>query len=314
MPGDEGLLLEVCLPAGGQAEEAWRGVRRRAELRFPRLAVEERPAAAGEGFSIRIRRPGGQAVRWDMVPDQNAEAPFLGLLEAILDPPPSSPLAGLEPLPAVTLYAARWCSASSGALGLLGRLAAADPRLSLRVVDAEELSPAERPPALSSVPWAVLGAGEARLFGTFTETEFREALEACLRGEGPLWSLRHLLSRKLAGEIRELLEAGVLRPRDLGRLVVFPDLGTRLAATHFLSEEAGRGTLDLREAGEVLAEALLLQDPRDRGDAAYALGEMGDPRFLKAVEALLHDPDDEVREAAEEAAERIRGCGPPVTG
>ncbi|MGC8762980.1 MAG: HEAT repeat domain-containing protein [Acidobacteriota bacterium] len=314
MGREEVPLLEVRLPTGGTGEEAWRTTRRRAELRLPRLAIAESPAAPQERFSIQIRRPEGRPISWEMVPDQNAEAPFLGLLEALRDPPAPSPLAGLTPLPKVTLYAARWCSASSGALALLCPLAAAEPSLALRVVDGEDLAPEERPPALASVPWVVLGEGESRLFGTFSEGEFREALEAHLRGEGPLWTLRHLLSRKLAGEVRELLAAGVLRARDLGRLVVFPDLGTRLAATHFLSEEAGRGGLDLSEAGEALVEALLLKDPRDRGDAAYALGEMGDPRFLKALEALRADPDGEVREAAEEAAERIRMRGGPLTG
>ncbi len=314
MADEKGLFLDVRLPAGGGAKEAWLPVRRKVELRFPRIPIEETPSPPGKPFSLEVHRNPGRPVLWEMVPDQNAEAPFLGLLEGLLAPPESSPLAGLEPLPEVALYAARWCSASSGALGLLGRLAAAEPRLSLRVVDAELLAPQERPPALSSVPWAVLGAGETRLFGTFSEGEFREALEAHLRGEGGLWSLRHLLSRKLSAEIRELLGAGALRPRHLGLLVVSPDLGTRLAATHFLSEEAARGVLDLREAGEALAEALLSKNPRDRGDAAYALGEMEDPRFLEVLEPILRDPDEEVREAAEEAAERIRKSGRPLTG
>lgn len=314
MPGEENLLLEVRLPIGDPVRKAWRSVRQRTERRFPRLTVVEKPAASGERFSIRIQRPLGRTVRWEMVPDRNAEAPFLGLLEGVLLPPSSSPFAHLASLPDVTVFAARWCSASSGTLGLLGRLAASEPRLSLRVIDAEALSPKERPLALASVPWTVLGGGETRLFGTFGEGELADAFRAHIQGEGPLWSLGHLLSRKLSEEVHELLKGGVLKARDLGLLVLFPDLGTRLAATHFLWQEAERGGLELFEAGEVLVQALQRRDPRDRGDAAFALGGMGDPRFLKALEALLEDPDEEVREAAAEASERIRGRRRPLTG
>lgn len=290
-------------------------MRRRAELRFPGLRVEERPPEGDGRFSLRILRPGAAGIRWEMIPDQNAEAPFLGLLEGLQTPPARSPLARLSPLPPVTLYAARWCSASSGVLGLLAALAAAEPRLSLRVIDAEELLPAERPPALASVPWTVLGEGEGRIFGAFTEEDFRGAVQAHIQGEASLWTLRNLLSRRLDDEARELIHAGLLRSEDLGRLVLSPDLGVRLAAIHFLSKASSDAALDLRAAGDVLAGVLREGEPRDRGDAAYALGEMGDPRFLAALEALRGDPDEEVREAAEEAREKILGAsGGTLTG
>jgi len=248
-----------------------------------------------------------------MIPDQNAEAPFLGLLESLargsrpVGPDTLSALENLVELPAVTVYGARWCSASAGVMALACSLAAADPRLSLHLVDAEAVPEEALPPALSAVPWTVIGSGETRLFGSLKEEEALAAIRAAAEGNGGRHTLAHLLRRKKREEAGLLLAAGILSPRDAGWLASrAPDLGVRLAATLLLSELASRDRALAGESVPPLLEGLRSTEARIRGDSAFALGEVGDPEALHALEEALGDGDEEVREAASEALQKIR--------
>jgi len=70
----------------------------------------------------------------------------------------------------------------------------------------------------------------------------------------------------------------------------------------------------LSQMGEVAVEPLLLslqdENPVLRSRAATALGEIGLARVMSPLRELLHDRDDQVREAAERAIERITGAEP----
>ena len=99
----------------------------------------------------------------------------------------------------------------------------------------------------------------------------------------------------------------------LGELLADPQMGVRLGASA-LVEELAVSDPDRRPlAAAALAPLLGGDDPVRRGDAAWLLGFVGGAAELGALErAAAQDPDPEVREAAAEAAARIRGVQPPV--
>jgi len=313
-PGSAPLIrLVVQIPREGPDDAAWSVVRRRAEWGIRGLCIQEKSCDSPCRFALSLQRPSGGAIRWDMLPDQNAEAPFLGLLEGLAQGSCSvraqtkSALESLAYLPPVTVYGARWCGASAGTLALACSLAVADPRLSLHVVDAEGVPKDALPPAVTSVPWTIFGSGEARLFGTLKEEETVAALRAAVEGTGGRHTLAHLLGMKMKEEAGLLLGAGVLTPGDAGWLACrAPDLGVRLAATLFLSDLARRDRALAGGAVPALVEGLSSKEARIRGDAAFALGEVGDPTASPALEGALRDGDEEVREAACEALQKIK--------
>lgn len=312
------IRLVVQVPREGPEGAAWTLVRRRAEWALRGLQIREAPCEPPCRFALSLERPYGGAIVWDMLPDQNAEAPFLGLLEGLAQgscpvrAETQSALASLADLPPMTVFGARWCGASAGALALACSLAVAEPRLSLHVVDAEAVPKEALPPAVTSVPWTIFGSDVARLFGTLKEEETLAAIRAAVAGTGGRHTLAHLLGLKMKEEAGLLLAAGIISPEDAGWLASrASDLGVRLAATLFLSEWARRDRALAGRSVPALVEGLASKEARIRGDAAFALGEVGDPSASPALERALQDGDEEVREAACEALQKIKDLSAP---
>jgi len=95
----------------------------------------------------------------------------------------------------------------------------------------------------------------------------------------------------------------------LGELLASPEMGVRLGASALVEELAvvdpGRRPL----AASALAPLLGQADPVRRGDAAWLLGFVGGAAELASLESLAErDPNADVREAAAEAAEKIRAA------
>ncbi len=93
----------------------------------------------------------------------------------------------------------------------------------------------------------------------------------------------------------------------LGELLADPQLGVRLGASA-LVEELAVSDPDRRPlAAAALAPLLGGADPVRRGDAAWLLGFVGGAGELSALERVAaQDQNADVREAAAEAAEKIR--------
>jgi len=93
----------------------------------------------------------------------------------------------------------------------------------------------------------------------------------------------------------------------LGELLADQQLGVRLGASA-LVEDLAVSDPDRRPlAAAALAPLLAGADPVRRGDAAWLLGFVGGAAELAALESLAEqDPNADVREAAAEAAEKIR--------
>jgi HEAT repeat protein len=94
----------------------------------------------------------------------------------------------------------------------------------------------------------------------------------------------------------------------LGELLASPEIGVRLGAAALVEELAAADPGRRPFAAAALAPLLADADPVRRGDAAYLLGFTGGPAELPALDDLAaRDPNADVREAAAEAAARIRG-------
>lgn len=94
----------------------------------------------------------------------------------------------------------------------------------------------------------------------------------------------------------------------LGELLASPEIGVRLGASALVEELASADPAHRPAAAAALAPLLRAEDPVVRGDAAYLLGFAGGVPELPALDAAAAgDPNTDVREAAEEAATKIRG-------
>ena len=96
----------------------------------------------------------------------------------------------------------------------------------------------------------------------------------------------------------------------LGELLASPEIAVRLGAAALTEELAATDPARRPHAAAALAPLLAAPDPVLRGDAAYLLGFAGAAGELPALDAVAAgDPNADVREAAAEAAEKIRGRG-----
>jgi HEAT repeat protein len=95
----------------------------------------------------------------------------------------------------------------------------------------------------------------------------------------------------------------------LGELLASPEMGVRLGASALVEELAVSDPDRRMLAAAALAPLLTVDDPVKRGDAAWLLGFVGGASELAALESFAaQDPNADVREAATEAVQRIRGA------
>ena len=96
----------------------------------------------------------------------------------------------------------------------------------------------------------------------------------------------------------------------LGELLANPEMGVRLGASALVEELAVSDPARRPLAAPALAPLLGGDDPVRRGDAAWLLGFVGGAAELTALKAIAaQDPNADVREAAVEAAGKIRENG-----
>jgi hypothetical protein len=121
------------------------------------------------------------------------------------------------------------------------------------------------------------------------------------------------LGRGLLDVLVDLFKSDPSLYATLGELLASPELGVRLGASALVEELAAVDGERRPLAAAALAPLLAAEAPVRRGDAAYLLGFVGGGDELAALDALAPgDRNADVREAAAEAAERIRGRGSAV--
>lgn len=95
-------------------------------------------------------------------------------------------------------------------------------------------------------------------------------------------------------------------PAALVPLYESPVFAQRMGALVVMEEALARNPRILDPVVNHLIALTSHEDAGLRGDTAELLGNIGDPRATPALERLLSDPDEDVREAAAEALEKLQ--------
>ncbi len=156
------------------------------------------------------------------------------------------------------------------------------------------------------VPWLRLGPFE--LPGLRTPAELGQ------------WAGRAGTRAGMAEYFRELLDSGELArvlavvKRDFSQLdallLLLADpkttLTVRIGIGAVLEEFAGRA--ELRQQVDALGKLTQSKDPHIRGDAAHFLALTRDARAVPYLKPLLNDPEQQVREIAQESLATLEGA------
>lgn len=120
--------------------------------------------------------------------------------------------------------------------------------------------------------------------------------------------LAEFLGQGLLDVLVDLFKADPSHYPLVGELLADPRIGVRLGASALVEELAAADPTHRPLAAAALLPLLEREDPVIRGDAAWLLGFVGGAPELAALERLAAgDPNADVRDAAAEAAAKVRG-------
>ena len=109
----------------------------------------------------------------------------------------------------------------------------------------------------------------------------------------------------------QLVAEWAKHPNALHRVRIALALGR--IGPHTFADADGDGALDPEEAQAGVAELIAMAADGDRNVremVAFALGEIGDPKAIPALEAALRDPDPDVRKLTQLALKQILSAAP----
>jgi len=250
-----------------------------------------------EGLAERLA-DGRVNIRFRALPEGLEFGVFLAALECLGQAAPAEPLelAAAVSVECMTLPACTHCAPVAEALC---RLAARCPQLSVAVVDLQQAPQYVQRYALTNTPTLVAN-GRTNLHGR-READLAAEIAALASGEHERAALALRLEAGEAAAVAEAcLKEGRL-PEGLCRLVLAEGFATRLGVMVALQQVAAASPTLAAQAVSQLAPLLRDPDPRNRGDAAYLLGELGCPEALPHLQPLLSDHHAEVVSATQDA-------------
>lgn len=155
-----------------------------------------------------------------------------------------------------------------------------------------------------SAPWLRLG-DTFTLIGKQSPDELRLWAEWASGEEGIMHYVEHMLREGGYQHAAAFIAADTHRLKPLLAVIANPEanISVRLGVSGLL--EAYANTPDLQQLLPHLAELARHEDHRVRADACYLLGLTGSKAARTYVEACLNDANEEVREIAEEAMEKL---------
>jgi thioredoxin-like negative regulator of GroEL len=173
----------------------------------------------------------------------------------------------------------------------------------LTVLDATEHPEQAAELGVRAAPW--LRLGPFTLTGEHSEDELRRWAEWASGEEGIVHYVEHLLKKGGYQHAAAFVAADPQRLRPLLSVVTDPDanMTVRLGASALL--EAYTNTPELQKLLPQLAELAHHEDHRVRADACYLLGLTGSSAACTYVVECLDDTNEEVREIAVEAMDKL---------
>jgi thioredoxin-like negative regulator of GroEL len=153
-------------------------------------------------------------------------------------------------------------------------------------------------------PWVRLGA--FTLTGAQSIAELRQWAEWASGEEGTAHYVEHLLVEGGYKQAVAFIAGDAHRLKSLLAIVANPEanISVRLGVSALL--EAYANTAELQTLLPQLAELTFHPDHRVRADACYLLGLAGSIAARAFIEACIEDANEEVREIAEEAMEKLQ--------
>ncbi len=251
--------------------------------------------------------PGG--VRYIGVPDGHETAPFMDAVSGRLPPPPprlAERLPALRMPAALSLYISPQCTFCPVAVCSLIPLAIAQPRLNLTVIDVVLFPEIAERAQVMALPTLVID-GQLRWSGTINVVEVVELLAAeDPAAIGPV-ALEMMLKEGRAREIASLMhERGRVFPA-LFELLSHPEWPVRLGAMVAVEELAALDIGLAQAMTERIWERLDTTGGPAIGDLFYLIGELGCEADIRRMRSAVgDDASADVREAAEEAIEKIK--------
>lgn len=247
------------------------------------------------------------AIHYLALPEGPEEAPFLEALTALagsadLGNLPDQ-LAQLEEPVEVLVFVASGCPNCPHGVRAANALAAASPNITVSVVDASLFGEFASRFQVKSVPTTVVDRG-LTLIGVKTREELAHRL---LELQGPEADKAIFISLVESGRFPDaaghLLEGrGV---ETFAELWSQGALESRISLTLIAQEALEEDPAALNDLVPLLLPALRADDPSRQGDTADLLGAIAHPSAREALEALRHDPNPDVAEAAADALEEI---------
>jgi len=295
-------LLVTPGPDAAQFGRVLSFARALAEAAPSRLCSAVAEAADPDGASLGLVREGraeGRVnVRFRALPEGLEFGVFLSALECLGQAARPEPLelAAAVSVECMTLPACTHCAPVAEALC---RLAARCPQLSVAVVDLQQAPQYVQRYALTNTPTLVAN-GRSFLHGR-TQADLAAEIIALASGEHERAALALRLEAGEAAAVAEACLKEQRLPEGLCRLVLAEGFATRLGVMVALQQVAAASPTLAAQAVLQLAPLLRDPDPRNRGDAAYLLGELGCAGALPHLQPLLSDHHAEVVSAAQEA-------------
>ncbi len=185
---------------------------------------------------------------------------------------------------------------------ILNQLALSFDGVKHLIIDSLSFATRTNKAGVSSVPTVFIG-GTARWVGGISTEDLIKLISTETDDEAWGMTLVSQLNHgELAQALRTLKEHHGANRRLLD-LLTKPDMSNRMTALRLIEVAAEEAPETLEGITMELCKLLENKDDNIRGDAAYALGLIKDPKSKEFLQRALNDPNRDVRETAEEALE-----------
>ena len=274
----------------------------------PRVRVIEE--SRGQGTAPRIRIDPG--LHYHALPLGAELDPFLQALTYLDGHPSQAPFPFQDQLDTMTitadlrLYVAPQCTFCPSVVRQLLPLPFSSPRIELTIIDGLLFPEMAQGHGIKSVPTLILD-DDFRWTGSL---QMNELVRILLKRDPAQLTLSALENMMMEGNANRLaamiLKTGTFFPSFI-ELLAHPLFSVRLGAMVVMEELIERNPELAMQTIEPLWERFPHADPQIQGDIIYLFGELGARDMVSNISDILNgDYDSEVKEAAEEALEKLQ--------
>jgi hypothetical protein len=205
--------------------------------------------------------------------------------------------------PAVLMLMGRHCAYCGAMMQMLTELMKAGRISELRIVNIEEAPDLARQLGVRSVPWLQIGPFE--LSGSRSKQELQMWLQRASSFSGVNDYLVEVLSEGNIEYVNKLIKRYPQALENVLQLMADPEAKINVRLGVGVIIEGMAETEEFKTVIPQLIEYLSEDDARIRSDACHYLSLTKDPSYIPAIEKLLSDESEEVREIARDSLEEL---------